>query len=681
MTAFLFSHNFFADLDHLSAEDRGAVMTFIGEFQRNPKHPGISLERLQTDLWSGRITRDLRAILHKDGETWAFLHADHHDEAYRWAERRRAGRHPITGALQVVETVVRDVERIVEAVRPEPPIFAAHADDYLLSLGTPDLWLPTLRALRDEENLLATLERLPQDVAERLLQLAAGTFVTPPAPVPLGASLLDTPEARRDFIVIAEDTGLRRAFDAPFERWIHFLHPTQQDLVTMRFSGPAKVSGSAGTGKTVVAMHRARHLAREGKRVLLTSFVRTLCSNLERSLRVLCTPEELANIRVSHVHQLLLGVLRKHSPDIQWADDDAVHNALQRAVRETSSGFDREFLNAEWTHVIQPQGIATWEQYRDVRRTGRGKALSIRERKQIWQVFVRLREHLADAHRGDRAMLSARAVDLLTSGQVVSEFDAVIVDELQDLQAGDLRFLKALCRNPGDLMLVGDAGQRIYGAGFSLGAQGIEVRGRAYILKVNYRTTEQIRLNADRILGDPTDDMDGETETRRNTRSLLQGPIPTLQAYRSSKLEVEAAAKLVHQLIADNIPASAIAIFARTNNQLEPMEVALHNEQQATHRLSDDDDREAAAGVRLGTMHRAKGLEFRAVIVLGCGDKYLPHAAAIRDIEDPNDSEHAVQSERQLLYVAMTRARERLFLSWAGKPSRFLAALNPASNP
>jgi hypothetical protein len=451
MTAFLFAHNFFAELDHLSAEDRGAVMTFIGEFQRNPKQPGISLERLQNDLWSGRVNRDLRAILHKDGETWAFLHADHHDEAYRWAERRRAGRHPVTGVLQVVETVVREVERVVATAPADPPLFAASTDSYLLSLGVPELWLPTIRAIRDDESLFTVLERLPHDVAERLLQLAAGKLVIPPEPIPPAVSLLDAPAARRDFMVIDEGTGLQRAMDAPFERWIHFLHPNQQDLVTHRFSGPVKVSGSAGTGKTVVAMHRARHLAREGKRVLLTSYVKTLCANLARTLRVLCTPEEHARIRVVHIHQLVLNVLQKHSPDIHWASDNDVHDALQRAVRETSSGFERDFLSAEWFHVVQPQGIATWEQYRDVRRTGRGRSITTRDRKEIWKVFTRVRELLAATNRADRAALCARAVELLTSGQVASEFDAVIVDELQDLQAGELRLLKALCRDPADL--------------------------------------------------------------------------------------------------------------------------------------------------------------------------------------------------------------------------------------
>ncbi|MCY0989464.1 AAA family ATPase [Nannocystis sp. ILAH1] len=670
MTAFLFANNFFPELDHLSADDRGAVTTFIGEFQRNPKNPGISLERLQNDLWSGRVTRDLRAILHKDGDTWVFLRVDHHDDAYRWAERRRAGRHPTTGALQVVETVVREVERPVEPAAP--PLFAERSDGYLLSLGVPSTWLPTLREIRDEQTLLSVLAHLPQDVAEFLLRLSTGELVTPPEPVSLYTPLLEAPAARRDFEVIGDEVTLRRAMEGPFERWIHFLHPSQQDLVAARFSGPAKVSGAAGTGKTVVAMHRARHLARQGKRVLLTSYVNALCGNLERQLRQLCTPDELARIRVSTVHNQLLVVLRKQDPDLHWADDGAIKSALARAAREVPGGFDVDFLAAEWAHVIQPQGIVTWEQYRDVRRTGRGRALSVRERKQIWQVFVRLREHLAGARKGDRAALCARAIDLLASGKVASEFDAVLVDELQDLQAGELRLLKALCKSPGDLMLVGDAGQRIYGPGFSLSALGIEVRGRSYILKVNYRTTEQIRQHADRVLGDPVDNLDGHTETRRNTRSLVQGPVPTLQAHRSSKAEVEAAAALVRQFIADKFPASAIAIFARTNNQLDAVDAALAALQLPSYRLRDDDDRDNATGVRLGTMHGAKGLEFRAVIVVGCSDKYLPHAAVLKEIQDPNDREHAIQSERQLLYVAMTRARERLHLSWSGNSSRFI---------
>jgi hypothetical protein len=673
MTAFLFTQNFFDEVDHLAAEDRGAVMSFIAAFQRNPRNPGISLERLQNDLWSGRITRDLRAILHRDGDTWVFLRADHHDEAYRWAERRRVGRHPTTGALQVVETIVREVQRAAEPALS--PMFAARSDDYIISLGVPPGWLSTIREICDTETLLDAIAHLPQDVADRLLRLSTGELVTPPEPVPLETPLLDAPAARRDFRVIEDEVSLRRAMEAPFDRWIHFLHPSQQDLVTARFSGPAKVSGSAGTGKTVVAMHRARHLAREGKRVLLTSYVTTLCTNLKRQLHHLCTPDELAKIHVSTVHDQIRAVLRKRLPDLQWADDGAVRQALARAVRESAVGFDHDFLAAEWAHVIQPQGIVTWDQYREASRTGRGRPLLVRDRKQIWQVFVRLRELLAAARKGDRAALSARAIDLLTSGQVASEFDAVLVDELQDLQAGELRFLKALCRTPGDLMLVGDAGQRIYGAGFSLGSLGIEVRGRAYILKVNYRTTEQIREHADRVLGDPTDDMDGDTETRRNTRSLVQGPAPTLQAHRSGKAEVDAAAALVRQLLADKFPAPSIAVFARTNHQLDAMATALRALDIPTHLLRDDEDLENTTGVRLGTMHRAKGLEYRAVIVLGCSDKNLPHANTLKDIEDPNDREHTIQAERQLLYVAMTRARERLHLSWSGAPSPFLAVL------
>ncbi|MBL9100164.1 MAG: ATP-dependent helicase [Myxococcales bacterium] len=672
MTAFLYSQSFFDEIDHLAAEDRGAILSFLAAFQRNPKSPGNSLERLQNDLWSGRITRDLRMILHKDGDTWVFLRADHHDEAYRWAERRRVGRHPSTGALQVVETVVREVQRASEP--STPPLFADRADDYILSLGVPSAWLPTLREIRDTDTLLEVIAHLPQDVADRLLRLSTGELVTPPEPVPLTIPLVDAPDARRDFRVIEDEVGLRRAMEEPFDRWIHFLHPSQQDLVGARFSGPAKISGAAGTGKTVVAMHRARHLARQGKRVLLTSYVSTLCTNLERQLRRLCTTEELTKIHVATVHNQIRTVLRKHHPDLQRADDTAVRQALTRAAREVG-GFDLEFLTAEWAHVIQPQGIVTWDQYREASRTGRGRPLLVRERKQIWQVFERVRQLLAAARKADWATLTARATELLTTGQVAGEFDAVLVDELQDLQAGELKFLKALCRNPGDLLLVGDAGQRIYGAGFSLGALGIEVRGRSFILKVNYRTTEQIRRHADRVLGDPTDDMDGNTETRRNTRSLVQGPVPTLQAHRSAKSEIEATVAMVRQHLADGLPAPAIAVFARTNAQLDAVADALQDEKIAAHLLRDDEDREDTAGIRLGTMHRAKGLEFRAVIVLGCNDKNLPHANTIKDIQDPSDREHAIQAERQLLYVAMTRARERLHLSWPGTPSPFLAPL------
>ncbi|MCA9663729.1 MAG: ATP-dependent helicase, partial [Myxococcales bacterium] len=361
----ILADTFFDSLDHLEKDEQLRALSFVQELRRSTKSTGASLERIRNarskNLWSGRITRDLRAILHREGDTLTILHAAHHDPAYRWAERRDIGRHPVTGAFQIVETVetVREVEREVYVEPLAPPLFAAHTDAYLLSLGVPESWVPAIREVRTGEQVLELALRLPPDVGDRLLLLADGQLVTPPAPV------ADRPLAEgadpRAFLVVGDDEDLlSAALGAPFDRWIAFLHPTQRQLVEKAFSGPAKVSGSAGTGKTVVAMHRARHLARQGKRVLLTTFVKTLCANIERNLRLLCTDEERAKITVSTLHSQALALARATTPRLQPATDKQIDALLGDLAPRHAAGFDLDFITAEWRHVIVPQGITGW---------------------------------------------------------------------------------------------------------------------------------------------------------------------------------------------------------------------------------------------------------------------------------------------------------------------------------
>lgn len=670
----------FASLGQLPANDQARVIEFINTFQTNPAHPGLSLERVNRarskGVWSGRVSGDLRAILHKDGETWAILYADRHDAAYDWAERREIGRHSVTGALQIVESVetVREVERVVEILRqPEgPTLFETHHDDYLLSLGVPGSWLPTLRRIRDEDQLLVVCEKLPEEIAERLLSLAAGEFVTPPEPIASDRPTTEAADTRRRFFVVEDTEELAAALAAPMERWIAFLHPSQRSLVARTFNGPAKVSGSAGTGKTVVAMHRARHLARRGNRVLITSFVTTLCENIQRNLLMLCTAAERQNIIVSTVHKQALDIVRETEPDIRPASDQDIDTLLNSLRERHAPAYDAAFVRAEWDNVVRLQGIDSWDAYRQAPRAGRGHGLSVKERKILWQVFGAALGSLAQQRKRDWPGLCARAEELLESGVARSPYTAVIVDEVQDLLPPDLRFLRALCAtHPENFMACGDAGQRIYPGGFSLKALGIDVRGRSAVLRINYRTTEQIRRVADRLLGLVSDDLDGGEEARSGSRSLLRGPAPTLRGYESRKDELDAAAVQIQSWLDEGLQPEAIGVFARTKAQLKAAGDALEQSGIECCRLSDQGVA-AAVGVQLGTMHRAKGLEFKAVLVLGCADGVVPNAAVFRNVDDPQDREAAEARELRLLYVSMTRARDELVVSWSGRPSRFL---------
>jgi superfamily I DNA/RNA helicase len=545
-----------------------------------------------------------------------------------------------------------------------------------LSLGVPQDWLPTLRKVVNDDQLLIVVAKLPEEVGERLLNLAAGEFVTPPQPLLADASPLEHPDVRRRFFVTDDADEMRHALEAPLHRWISFLHPSQRKLVEGAFKGPAKVTGSAGTGKTVVAMHRARHLARAGHEVLLTSYVRTLCKNVERSLGLFCSPEELRRITVSTVHGQALAIVRKAEPNAQPAKPEEVEALLDRFAHEHAPSFDRAFVGAEWSGVIEPQGIVSWPEYRKARRTGRGKALSVGDRKALWEVFGGVQAALAAKKIYDWPGMCRRAIELLEAGEVESPYAAVIVDEVQDLTPPALRFLATLAAaHPENLMLVGDAGQRIYPGRFGLSSLGVNVRGRSHVLRLNYRTTEQIRRSADKMLGQQTDDMDDGEEQRDKTRSLLSGPMPKLHGYENATAELEAGVTQVGAWLGGGLAPESIAVFARSRTIGKSIFDALREANIQCHHLVDDESASPSGAVCVGTMHRAKGLEFKAVLLFGCTSSQLPNAAMLRSIDDPQDRDDASERDRRLFYVAMTRARDELTISWSGAPSPFLDVL------
>ena len=680
MAEVIIAKSFFSATSKLQAKDKAAAMDFITQFQENPANPGVSLERIvkakSAQVWSGRITQDLRAILHKDGNTWVILYADRHDPAYEWASRRTIGRHPVTGSFQVIETVeeIKRVEKIVE-VRTAPdsrPLFESHDDAYLVSLGVPKDWLPTLRKIRDEDQLLEVCTELPEDVVDRLFMVAEGKLVTPPKPVPPELPVGKSPDLQGRFYLVQDEVELRAALEAPMEQWIGFLHQSQREMVVKEFNGPVKVTGSAGTGKTVVAMHRARHLARQGHRVLLTSFVTTLCNNIQRSLELFCTADDLERISVSTVHSVALELVRSGGVSVSPTTDEKIRKQLIEVARRISTSFDMGFLQAEWENVVQNQGLVDWSEYRSARRTGRGRPLAAKDRKVIWGVFEALRDALAAKGLADWAWICRKAEALLESGEAERPYTAVLVDESQDLKAPDIRLLRALSSdNPENLMLVGDAGQRIYPGGFSLSALGLEVRGRSRILRINYRTTEQIRKRADRLLGETVDNFSGGTETRKGTRSLLAGPEPVFTGYARHDAELGGAVEAVQNWLAEGLQPKAIGLFARTKKRRDQLADALGGAGIGVTLLSGNEGL-ADSKVNVGTMHRAKGLEFKSVLVFDCSASALPSPGLLRLCKDPQDREDAVEREKRLLYVAMTRARDSLNVTWAGEPSPFL---------
>ena len=664
---------------NLAATDRARVFDFMAKFLDNPASPGLNVERVHraasSDVWSARITGDLRAIYHKQGDQLTLLYAGQHDESYDWARRRRLEHHPVTGTLQIVETT-EEAERLLspsdESIE-DAGLFDTHEDEYLLSLGLPKSWLPVIRKVKTDDHLLTIMESLPEEVAERLFLLAAGELVTPPAPVAPQQPISASPDNLRRFWVVQDAADLRDILDKPLADWVRFLHPSQQDFAKDHFNGPAKVTGSAGTGKTVVAMHRAAHLAAQGKRVLLTTFVKTLCDNIQHNLELLCTPEQRSRITVATVHSQALRLARDAQFSVNPADDQTVVKLIERFRDHYGALFDKDFLLAEWSGVVANQGILSWDEYRDAKRIGRGRGLQVRQRKQIWNVFQRVFESLQEKGLAVWPEICRRAQEALQSGQVESPFDGIIVDEVQDLKPQEIRLLASLAAShPGNLMLVGDAGQRIYPGGFSLKSLGVDVRGRSRILRINYRTTEQIRRFADGIVPEAADNLDGGTEARKGTRSLLRGPEPTTRGFKKASDQVSFVVQQIETLLGQGLHPGEIAVFARSKARYEPLVEALRDKNLPVHELAREDDRESSPGINLGTMHRAKGLEFKVVFAYDCSEGIMPHEHTLQKYRDPADYAAARLREKQLLYVSITRARDEAHITWAGRPSPFL---------
>lgn len=633
--------------------------------------PGLRWHALQSPkLYSLSPNMDYRVIVYHSGQDYAVLYADHHDAAYDWAARRRLEVHPYTGAMQVVQIEERTevITRIQEVTEERP--FSTFGAAYLLQLGVPEHYLQAVHHA-SARNAHELLEVLPEEVSERLIALLSGELVVPPDK---GQDPFTHPDARRLFAVAQGEDELEAALNGSWQDWIVFLHPSQRRLIERRFNGPARVTGGAGTGKTVVALHRAARLAREGQRVLLTSYSRTLVSRLETMLDMLGLGEARANITVMTVHALAMQVGAELGLPDRQPDDlpERLKSRLEGCAQAQGSALSPEFLFAEWRGVIEAQGLRTWEEYREARRTGRGSPLGARARGEVWRIMECLRRDLAAERKFTWRTMCDAVTDRLV-GQS-ARFDAVIADEGQDLGPAELRFLLALLGGEsGRLLLTLDEGQRIYQRAFPLKSLGLNFQGRSARLKLNYRTSQQIRELADRLLPGMLRDADEEVEGRLSL-SRFQGPPAELLAAPDRESELRALGDWVSRRLADGLQPAEIAVFTRHDPQATARELTdLTGHQAAVVGVSDEGP--DLSKISVSTMHRAKGLEYRAVAVTGLTAQSLPSAQRLAEFTDPGDQEDFVTQERHLLYVAATRARDWLLLTYCGAPSRFLAGL------
>ena len=561
----------------------------------------------------------------------------------------------------------------------------------MLAFGLPEVLLPAVRAVQTESELQQLVPHLPGEAAEALLWLADGLAPDEVLEVMTASSApsrevdtrdletaLSHPDSRRRFATVDSQQDLASMLNAPLEKWRIFLHPSQERLARWDVNGPVRVLGGAGTGKTVVAMHRVRYLASEvyadkTDRILFTTFTGNLAQNIERNLRELCG-SEMERVEVVHLHAWAVRFMRTQGVQYSIVNSQQQNECWEEAIAVSNvDGWDAGFLRQEWEEVVQANGIRTKEEYLRVHRLGRGRTLSRPDRARVWSVFDEYREALENRGMVEWVDVIRETRRYLEQQNQILPYRAVVVDEAQDLHVEEWRLIRALVPDgPNDLFIVGDAHQRIYGRKVVLGRCGINIRGRSRKLRINYRTTEEIRDWAVALLeGVSVDDLDDGSDDQQGYHSLLKGVVPEVHGFGRLEQEREFLGPLVTQLTQEYAP-EEICLVARTRDQLTRDYLPVLEEQEVVHVVLDQEAAEGEEGVRLATMHRVKGLEFPCMVLAGVSADRLP--LRVRWLAgDATSQEEHVARERALLFVAATRARDRLVVTYWGEGSPFLS--------
>ena len=568
-----------------------------------------------------------------------------------------------------------------------PPLFAGYSESQLIELGVGRPLLSTIGKITTEEQLLEFTECVPQLTADVLLALHDGASVEEvmervTAPVsaaePVDPADYAAAVARPASLVTTDDETLQAILQGGFERWQVYLHPVQRRVVERSYSGPARVSGGPGTGKTIVALHRVKWLVQRlpsgssGQDVLFTTFNKNLAADLRQRLLLLGGPELLDRVDVVNIDRLATQVVNEAQPGtrLHWMDDAKAIDLWREVLLELGeTRWDAEFLHDEWSQVVLGHAITSRQEYFRARRAGRGRQLNRAQRAAIWELVEQFTKRLDEANLWTFRRVAAHAARLEQQLAATREprYRHIVVDEAQDLSSAHWMLLRAMVgRGANDLFLAGDTHQRIYDNYVSLGSLGIEIRGRSSRLTLTYRSTHEILTAASRILGTESwDDMDDGTDSLDGYRSVLRGPQPEFRAYGSWQEELDGILRQVREWTGGD---ASIAVSVPTKKQVEQVESYLSAHGVPAGSIGPDGPR-LHDGVHVGTLQRFKGLEYQRMILAGITDAAVPGQRAAAD---PARQQRELMRARSLLFVAATRARDALVISWNGQPSRFL---------
>ncbi len=705
------SGDFFKAYSKLPRGIQSKVSEFIAKFQANPTSSGINYEKIRDakdeGMHSVRIDQKYRGIIFKPktGSLYMLVWVDDHDDAYDWAKRHKCQINPDTGTLQIYAT--QSVELASESNKPEVVAHGAFdslKDKQLRQLGLPEEQIGLVRKVVTESDLDALDGLIPAEAYEGLFYVYAGSrfdevmnerlaqdgVVSDDEQVDVAdyKAALQRASSKGQFVVVDDDSELEKMLHAPLQQWRVFLHPSQRKMANGVKNGPVRVLGGAGTGKTVVAMHRAKWLANtmalDGRKILFTTFTKNLALDIKENLRSICSIEQMKKIEVVNLDQWVSQFLTKKNYDYTIAYDTAQEWSRALDLAPSNLGFPDSFYKEEWSRVIQPQSITTVDQYKSASRAGRGTRINRIQRVKIWAVFEEYRTLLTRDRKKEVDDAYRDAADLLRQDVTQRLYASVVVDEAQDMGTQAFNLIRQIVpEDKNDIFIVGDGHQRIYGRNKVVLSQcGINIKGRARKLKINYRTTDEIRRWAVNLLeGYPVDDLDGGLDDQLGYKSLVHGEQPQSEVFASITEQAEFIVNLINQHVTNGVSLSDVCIVARVRQELDFIESALSKANIGCYRLAKSGSDSAHQGeVRLATIHRVKGLEFDKIILASVNEGIVPLKAALESAGDPVELKQADLEERALLYVAITRAKKSALLLSYGSVSPYLKQNNPCTD-
>jgi superfamily I DNA/RNA helicase len=684
----------------LPRQTQAKTNSFISKFKQNPTSSGINYESIHNatdkNLKSVRVDGSYRAIVLKPetGNTYLLLWVDNHDEAYQWAQRRVCKINPESGALQIID--VEEVAAIEREIAASGRISAKKRFEdihnrYFLRLGVPEELLVAVQNVVTDKDVDQLIDKLPEEAADAILLLAAGYSLDDVLDLQDKKSdrqintedfdaALETDDSKRRFYIVEDDAELEEMLAAPLEKWRVFLHPTQRRLVERDWNGAVRVLGGAGTGKTVVAMHRAKWLAenrftKPTDRIFLTTYTRNLAIDIENNLSKICSPEIMNRIKVENIDSWIINFLKQEGIKARIVYDNDLDELWSQAYT-LAPEFSLAFYEDEWREVIQLYNVKTLKEYLKAPRVGRGTRLNRAKKAEIWHVFAEFNSLLQEKGWKDRQTAIRDACSLLKNQQGETlPFKAVIVDEAQDMGTEAFSLLRAMIpTDKNDLFIVGDPHQRIYQQKVTLSHSGIEIRGRSRRLRLNYRTTDEIRKWASQVLaGSKFDDLDDGQNDLNDYRSLLHGREPLLKGFKTFDEEVNYLVEQLQRIEQQENTLSSSCLMLRTKSLIKSYSEALNALGIKTHQIhrSQADDL-TTPGLRLATMHRVKGLQFEHVLLAGLTEDELPPKRILDRLSDNRARLSLIERDRCLLHVAATRAKKEVLVTYHGQPSKLI---------